>query len=85
MKNNRNNSVKRTIAGIFAVMAMITATVPMMARADEAPLDITTVMTERNATKALRAIQIEPDEEPVTETFMFLPFKFNPPCEGTST
>ena len=46
MKNNRNNSVKRTMAGILAVMTMVTATVPVMVRADEAPLDITTVMTE---------------------------------------
>ena len=81
----KNNSVKRTMAGIFAVMTMITATVPMMARADEVTLDITTVMTERNATKALGFIEIEPDEEPVTETFLFLPFDFHHPCEGIFT
>lgn len=63
MKENRNNSVKRTIAGILAVMTMVTATVPVMVRADEAPLDITTVMTE----------SLESVEETETQAFIETP------------
>ncbi len=60
MKVNRNNSVKRTIAGILAVMTMITATVPMMAGAEEAKMAAATQIVTDIDTKNFIVARVSP-------------------------